>query len=277
MKNTVKEFASYEAYEAYTEAHEDLYTDHRAVAVHKNGWTCYDMQTSCKSWKTALRRFFSAIDPENVGVGFARFDLEYLFESCENGCFKDQTILDYAGRLTGFGWYSWSVEQLDDNLWYIFLNVKDEEYDETETVEADPAEPEEEPAPTVDAIRDEMNKKTPRSAWDKGVRAYADELLESVEEAIEGGWFDAENLAAPRLLERAMLNGAQDWTQYSEGGCALCYDGQIAERLCTPSELKKTRNGQKDPNPRENWIKCQARALFQASEAIKAAARAAFN
>ena len=69
-----------------------------------------------------------------------------------------------------------------------------------------------------------------------------------------------------------MLNGADNWRQYSEGGCALCYDGQIAERLCAPWELRKTDNGRKDPNPRESWIDVQSRALFQAAQLVLDAA-----
>ena len=48
------------------------------------------------------------------------------------------------------------------------------------------------------------------------------------------------------------------------GGCSLIYNGDIAERLCTPSELKKTRNGERRPNDREMWLDTQTRALRQA-------------
>ena len=71
-----------------------------------------------------------------------------------------------------------------------------------------------------------------------------------------------------------MLNGAQDWEQYSWGGSALIYDGDIAERLCCPSELKKTRNGERRPNSREEWLDVQARALYQASSRVVNAYRA---
>lgn len=107
-----------------------------------------------------------------------------------------------------------------------------------------------------------------RSAWDRGVKAYAEELVEELREAVEGGYVDADELSSRRLFERAMLNGAADWKQYSEGGCALCYDGEIAERLCAPWELRKTDNGRKDPNPRESWIDVQSRALYQAAQMI---------
>lgn len=107
-----------------------------------------------------------------------------------------------------------------------------------------------------------------RSAWGNGVKAYALELVEGLEEAIDGGYFDLDDLEAPKLLERALLNGASDWSQYSWGGSALIYDGDIAERLCCPSELKKTRNGERRPNSREEWLDVQARALFQASRLV---------
>lgn len=107
-----------------------------------------------------------------------------------------------------------------------------------------------------------------RSAWERGVKEYALELLDELGYGVRHGYIEADELENRRLLEKAMLNGASDWKQYSEGGCALCYDGQIAERLCAPWELRKTDNGRKDPNPRESWIDVQSRALFQAAQMI---------
>lgn len=104
-----------------------------------------------------------------------------------------------------------------------------------------------------------------RSAWGKGVKLYALELLEHLETGIEEGWIDPEiALSAGGLLLKALLNGAVDWKMYSEGGCALIYNKDIAERLCTATELKKTANGWKDPNKVESWIDVQTRALIQA-------------
>ena len=116
-----------------------------------------------------------------------------------------------------------------------------------------------------------INSKKARSAWERGVREYAEELLEELDEAITGGWFDADNLAAPIMLKKAMLNGADDWSAYSWGGCSLIYDGDIAERLCSPSELKRTRNGERRPNSREEWLDTQARALGQAAYKVREA------
>lgn len=102
-----------------------------------------------------------------------------------------------------------------------------------------------------------------RSAWGRGVAMYALDLLDTVEE-----WSEYNNGAEipnnRAELKKIALNGAKDWEQYSWGGSSLCYDGQIAERLCAPSELKRTRNGERNPNGRESWLDCQARALYQA-------------
>ena len=105
--------------------------------------------------------------------------------------------------------------------------------------------------------------KAGRSAWARGVHAYAIELVESLE--------DSADLANETLLRKALLNGASDWQQYSEGGCALIYDADIAERLCSPSELKRCKGGERQPNSCENWIECQARALAQAAYLVRRA------
>lgn len=127
---------------------------------------------------------------------------------------------------------------------------------------------------TIEKIREAIENKPTRSAWDNGVKVYALELLESLEEGINGGYIDPEDLGSPALLKKALLNGAADWQQYSGGGCSLIYDGDIAERLCTPSEYKRKRGGDLQPNSRETWLDVQARALHQAARWIINAARA---
>jgi hypothetical protein len=126
---------------------------------------------------------------------------------------------------------------------------------------------------TINNIKATIETQKTRSAWTRGVKAYALELIEELEEAIERGYFDAEDLSSPSLLERQLLNGASSWDQYSWGGCSLIYNADIAARLCTPSELKKTGNGSRRPNASEEWLDTQARALYQASAAIVRASR----
>ena len=73
-------------------------------------------------------------------------------------------------------------------------------------------------------------------------------------------------------IETIFLNGAISWKEYSYSGNALIYDGDIAKRLCTPSELARVTH--KDgslsdrANSRETWLDCQARALFQAFQIL---------
>lgn len=101
-----------------------------------------------------------------------------------------------------------------------------------------------------------------RSSWNKGVQYYALYLLEK---------YDKYTDYEPKLplTETTLLNGAKDWQQYSEGGCALIYDEQIALTLCNPTELNITKKGQRQPNKRETWLQVQARALLQAWNLIK--------
>ena len=102
-----------------------------------------------------------------------------------------------------------------------------------------------------------------RSAWTRGVKAYAVELVEALSEALQWYAETGENMTR-RTAEMYCLNGAKDWSQYSWGGCSLCYNYQIAKRLCNPTELKTTDNGNRKPNAREEWLDTQARALYQA-------------
>ena len=121
---------------------------------------------------------------------------------------------------------------------------------------------------TLDQVTAELEARKDRSAWDKGVTEYALELVEQLGEQIDGGYFDELDLTESKKVRAALLKGAANWSQYSWGGCSLIYDGDIAERLCCPSELKKTRNGERRPNSQEEWLDVQARALYQAANRI---------
>ena len=118
---------------------------------------------------------------------------------------------------------------------------------------------------TLDKVAAELEAQKDRSAWGRGVNAYALELLEELRERAA---YEGRNPEPGKECREWMLNGAQDWAQYSWGGSSLIYDGDIAERLCTPSELKKTRNGERRPNSREEWLDTQARALNQACNRV---------
>lgn len=114
------------------------------------------------------------------------------------------------------------------------------------------------------AIIAELNTRNDRSAWNKGVTEYATELAESL-----NNWDKQPGSVAE--LRGMLLNGADDWKAYSWGGSSLIYNQDIAERLCSPSELKRAtnKNGLRDyPNSREHWLDVQARALYQAANRV---------
>ena len=114
----------------------------------------------------------------------------------------------------------------------------------------------------VNEIRARLEAVKTRSCWDRGVKGFALNLLRSYIDICE--YCDNNGRPIPELNEETLLNGADDWNAYCYGGGALLYDGDIAKTLCTPSELKRTDNGNKAPNDRDGWQDVQARAYFQA-------------
>lgn len=99
-----------------------------------------------------------------------------------------------------------------------------------------------------------------RSAWRRGVKQYAMDLIENLP--------DFQDLT-PENCRGILLNGAVSWKEWAYGGCGLVYDTDIAERLCTPSELRKKRGGELEPSSHESWLDVEARAVGQAASAIK--------
>lgn len=101
-------------------------------------------------------------------------------------------------------------------------------------------------------------KKKERGAYGRGVYEYAFDIIDVLEE------YEPEELEAVKnrqYLKKLMLKGAESTKEASYGACFLIYDEDIAERLCNPSELKKTKHGQRRPNRNEEWLDVQARAL----------------
>ena len=104
------------------------------------------------------------------------------------------------------------------------------------------------------------------SAYKRGIKKYTDELLDNLEEMAR---------IYKRLpkdeneLESWLLKGARNWENYSYRGYSLKFNRQIAERLCTPSELKKKDGGRIAPRRHDNGFNEQARALNYACLRIK--------
>ena len=105
-----------------------------------------------------------------------------------------------------------------------------------------------------------------RSAWSRGVRQYAREMVEDLDHDTV--------LTRDTAPRRVVLNGATDARTYSYGGCALIYDSDIAERVCTPSEFRRAKGGALPPNRSESWLDVQTRAISQALGVIHARLRA---
>ena len=115
-----------------------------------------------------------------------------------------------------------------------------------------------------EATLDKLKAVKCRSAWSKGVKEYAYMLLDGI--FLHSDYKSITNF---KSLHKALLNGKKNWHQFSCGGYALSYDEDIAETLCSPSELKKCKNGMLRPNKQEQWLDVQARALFQAERLIR--------
>ena len=113
---------------------------------------------------------------------------------------------------------------------------------------------------TINELRIAIENEKARSAWDKAKKVYALELIEEMDGSAEFCGSPAD--------KKDLLNGADSWSAYSWGGCSLIYDADIAERTCSPSELKKVKGGERRPNASEEWLDVQARALMQAAHMI---------
>ena len=113
-------------------------------------------------------------------------------------------------------------------------------------------------------LESKQNDGRRRSAWKNGVLTYAIDLVESL-----NGFKPDETDYTRENITEALLNGARGWGEFSWGGSAYIYDTLIAKTLCTPSELKKYKNGARQPNKSAYWLDFQTRALFQACELIK--------
>lgn len=103
------------------------------TVVTENGWIKADLMTECKSWKTALRRFFKALDPNNAEEFKGWY--ECMRESAENGYFKMNDSRMADGSRNPYMSFAWEIEEMDDGEWYIFLNIHPGEYETEEETE----------------------------------------------------------------------------------------------------------------------------------------------
>lgn len=195
-----------------------------------------------------------------------RFEEEYKTEQYTEAQIEAIEMAAYIANMNQSAHRDWT----DDDIFADFLRILD--IDHIETV----------PASTADRIPAALEKamqtleqRKDRSAWGRGVTAYAVDMLQQLTDYYKDGYISADDLSNCIACQTAALNGARNWSEYSWGGSALVYDGDIAAALCTPSELKKTRNGERRPNSREEWLDVQARALYQAFHRVYSAIRTA--
>jgi len=121
-------------------------------------------------------------------------------------------------------------------------------------------------ARTVAEIYAEINSRPARSAWNKGVRDYAAELFDFY--ARESKGLADSDILTEKVTEADLLNGAQDWNEYSYGGSSLIYDADICKRLCTKRERERKHDGELSPGKGATWLGLQGLALMQASKIV---------
>lgn len=116
MKIKVVEFENFDQYEESRVSGESEVI--AIVGGGKNGTVCADLMTECKSWKTAVKRFFGALE------GDARFEgwKDSVAESAENGFFEWIEEEYKGGGNTERTGRFFTVEDYDGE-WYIALRV----------------------------------------------------------------------------------------------------------------------------------------------------------
>lgn len=116
-------------------------------------------------------------------------------------------------------------------------------------------------------IRNELDNRSARSAWDRGVRDFAVDMLESYLERRNLCIWDG-LVRMGKITEEDLLDGAKDWSQYSRDGNYLIYNQDICRALCNQRDQKRTQDGKLPPNDQEDWLDFQARALQQAAQMV---------
>ena len=121
VKKNVRHFDNFDEYCKYYENHEHF--DYVTDIVEFSNNVCADGQYGCKSWKTAVKRFFNAIAEDER---FNGWDEESIIESIESGYWNDKSTVwnDETCKCEYTGDYAWTVEEVDEGLWYISLKVR---------------------------------------------------------------------------------------------------------------------------------------------------------
>lgn len=112
------------------EEYENMLGDYeKMMIVENNGWICSDLMTECKSWKTAVNRFFRALEKDFPYI--VEDWREGIIEMGENGCFKCSDRIASDGKYNEFHSFSYEIEEICDGLFYMFLNVSVKRYEDS--------------------------------------------------------------------------------------------------------------------------------------------------
>lgn len=119
-------------------------------------------------------------------------------------------------------------------------------------------------------------EKMARSTWDRGIAAYASDLMDWYEMDVVGN--PDKDGFVPAPTEGTFLNGATSWYEYAAGGCgaALIYNESIIRRLFPPSVVKRSRWATGDyrcPISGADFISIEAVALERAYSIIASVGR----
>ena len=113
---------------------------------------------------------------------------------------------------------------------------------------------------TYTEIYNLLTQEKQRSAWSRGVNNIAIDMVSEILENADGN--DAPHFN--RVDDFSKHFYGVSLREAVDGGCFLCYDYDIARNFCTPSELKRTKNGERNPNSRETWLDVMYRGAYQA-------------
>jgi hypothetical protein len=113
----------------------------------------------------------------------------------------------------------------------------------------------------IELLRNGLDKAKARSTWEKGIKAYAGEMLDELQ-VLEDEHNDI-RISNYADFCKELFFDAENWFQLATCGEAptLVSNHEIKERLLTASEKKKANN--------IDCAKLQARALEQAANILK--------
>ena len=120
----------------------------------------------------------------------------------------------------------------------------------------------------IKELKNKLNEeqKHARGTYQKGIYNYAFELVDNIADNYISTAEELEHLEKITNLKERALNGAKTWSQYSWGGCSLCYNYDILSRLFCKSIVKKYENA--DSVKGRHLLKWQELALSKAFSKI---------